>query len=84
MKAPNGNTSYLETFYEIVAFITNAENSYEDNKIKRIAYEEGTGALYETAKNWTDEFEEFYKDREWDGEFFEYIENFCNDKNEIR
>jgi hypothetical protein len=42
----------------------------------------GTGAVYELAEEWTDEFEELNQDRDdWDGEWFDKIESFCNSKN---
>ena len=74
---PNGFESWYETFYEIVAEITFwRHDPYPPLKIKNIADEYGTGGLYELAKELTDKFELLYKDREWDGEFFEEISEF--------
>lgn len=76
------NTSYLETYFEVVQFITNKENSLEDNIVKRTAFEGGTGALWELAEDWADEFEEIHKDNLWEEEmdFFETIEEFLCSK----
>lgn len=78
-KFPNGITSYLETFYEIVAEITLYVDfeglSNRDILIQGI---EGRGGLYELAEKLTDKFENLYKDKEWDGEFFDTIDDFLN------
>jgi len=40
----------------------------------------GRGALYELAEDWTNQFEERNKNRDWDGEFFDEIEQFITEK----
>ena len=68
---------YLETFYEIVA----AFYSYLDSKIlQNIEETQGRGGMWEFAIKLTDEFQELHNNREWDGEFFDEIENFLIDK----
>ena len=42
--------------------------------------EQGTGGMYELAEELTDEFEKLNADREWDGEFFDEIEEFITSK----
>lgn len=85
MKAPNGNTSYLETFFEIVSFVTLKREAIEllpDCEIKKTQNERGTGGFYELAEDWADEFEERHKAEDWaELDFFETIEAFCEEKN---
>lgn len=79
-KFPNGFTSWQETHFEIARFITSYD---EDNggTIGLVAIMQGIGGLYELAEDWTDEFEQLNKDRDWDGEFYDVINEFCNLKN---
>lgn len=79
---PNGFGSWQETHYEIVAAITYeiAHDDINDNLIYKTLRENGHGGLYELAEDLTDEFELLNKDREWDGEFFEEIERFLDEK----
>lgn len=74
-KFPNGITSYLETYFEVVSEMTRQEN-ISDSRVSKVAYTGGTGALYELAEELTDKFEQDNIDREWDGEFFDDIEEF--------
>jgi mevalonate pyrophosphate decarboxylase len=75
---PNGFTSWQETHFEIVSYISRQD---EDGVVGFTALMGGTGALYELAEDWTDEFERLNQDKGWDGEFFDEIELFCNQKN---
>ena len=83
---PNGFESWQETHYEVVAAITTELISYYERGvfnhelIRRTLTEKGHGGLYELANDLTDEFENLHQGREWDGEFFETIENFLNEK----
>lgn len=77
MKAVNGNASYLETFYEVVSYMTYYP---ESEGVKEVQERYGTGGLYELAEELADQFEEDNKDREWDGEFFDEIEDFLNNE----
>lgn len=82
------DTSYLETFYEVTSFIEAHLGNWEGNdEVESTILERyktgGHGSKYEIAEEWTNEFEELNKDREWDGEFFVDIEDFCRKKNEI-
>lgn len=73
--------SWHETHFEIVAEITKWDNDINPpNSIKKVQDEQGIGGLYELAKELTNEFETLYKDREWDGDFFDTIESFINEK----
>ena len=80
-KYPNGFTSWMETHHEVVTEITNALTADElepefKNKATRIREEQGTGGIYELAEELTDKFEQLNKGREWDGEFFDEINEF--------
>ncbi len=83
---PNGFASWQETHYEVVAAITTElmadyeYNEFHDDLIRITLREKGHGGLYELANDLTDEFELLNKDREWDGEFFEEIERFLDEK----
>lgn len=72
---PNGFESWQETHYEIVAMLT-LDIERGKNKATEISETEGTGGLYQLARQLTDKFENLHKGREWDGEFFEEIEYF--------
>lgn len=66
-------TDYLETFYEIVAGFYSSPDS---KVLQEIEEEQGRGGLWEFAEKLTDEFQEQYKNFEWDGEFFDIIDEF--------
>ena len=82
---PNGFTSWMETHHEVVAYITRQLelNDYmtEGTKVRQAHESQGTGGLYELSQDWTNEFETENKDREWDGDFFDEVEVFLNQKN---
>ena len=76
---PNGFISWYETFYEVVANITFwREGVSLPKRIKTVQEEQGTGGLYELAKELTDKFELLHKGREWDGDFFDEIDKFLD------
>jgi hypothetical protein len=83
---PNGFESWQETHYEVVAAITTELISYDEYSnfnhqlIRTTLQEKGHGGLYELANDLTDEFELKNQDREWDGEFFDEIERFLDEK----
>lgn len=83
---PNGFTSWYETFYEIVTeiavYLDKWNGHANDSRIVRALSEQGRGGQYELAKAWTDEFELINVGRQWDGEFYEEVEEFFKSKNE--
>lgn len=85
---PNGFESWAETHHEIVQYITMNEEVanavFTPNVVSKIRDDMGTGGLYELAMQWTDEFEEQNKGRDWDGDFFDRLEDFLSDKNKIK
>ena len=78
---PNGFVSWYETHHEVVSFLTlEYERDSVTSKVAEFLERNGTGGMYELARELTDEFETLNKDREWDGEFFEEIESFLMQK----
>lgn len=73
---PNGFTSWTETHHEVVRAIALADNGCTSVVVSSVAGMKGTGGLYELAEELTDKFEELHKDTEWDGEFFDVVEEF--------
>jgi len=66
-----------------VSYIQSHLRHYMDDKslIYDVYAKQGTGGMYELAIDWTNEFEEQNIGREWDGEFFDEVEEFCYTKN---
>jgi hypothetical protein len=52
----------------------------DDSLATKIQEKRGHGGLYELAEAWANEFEEKHKGREWDGEFFDEIDKFLDEK----
>ena len=67
-----------ETFYEITQFIN---NNLDNGYIKEVREANGVTALYEVAREWTNKFEKEHEGKEWDGEYLEYIDSFCEEMN---
>ncbi len=74
---------YLETYFEIVESITLAMQFDTDTVVHQVYAAQGRGGLYELAKQWTDEFQSLYGDREWDSEWLDVITDFFNSKNKL-
>jgi tRNA uridine 5-carbamoylmethylation protein Kti12 len=75
------NISWIETHHEIVSAIAISLHLDEpDTMFIKRNEEQGTAGLYELAEELTDKFELLNKDREWDGEFFDEIEEFIQSK----
>lgn len=70
---PNGFTSWFETSVEISEHMFNA---IETNKVEL----NGRGQLWELIENYTDEFENKYLNVEWDGDWFDTIDEFMQEK----
>lgn len=76
---PNGFDSWHETHFEVVQAITIEHTKDEPQGLVKERHEaQGHGGLYELAEELTSKFEELNKGREWDGEFFEEIEDFLS------
>ena len=75
---------YLESYYDIVEFITNQIILWDGSSAVVKRYEEqGRGGMYELAKEWTDIFMRDYEGVNWgeELEYYEVMETFLNDKN---
>lgn len=82
VKFPNGFRSWMETFAEVYEFITlERQKPSLKGVMKEVQEQSGTCGFYDLAQEWTAEFEAIYFKREWDGEFFEEVEEFCKKKN---
>lgn len=76
---PNGFISWTETHFEVVAHLIRTEN--QSGSLSKIRHEQqGIGGLYELAEDLTSEFEKKFEGREWDGDFYDEIENFLTAK----
>ena len=76
---PNGFTSWQETHYEVVSFLTLSLDREHDpfyEVLGKLMANKGVGHFYELAEGLTDMFEGLNCGREWDGEFFEELESF--------
>jgi hypothetical protein len=77
---PNGFESWQETHFEVVNFISLEYERNPNGNTAKVFENQGTGAVYELAKELTDEFEIMHNGKEWDGDFFEEIESFLMQK----
>ena len=77
---PNGFDSWVETHYEVSAEINWQFMKSDEDSIARLVREAhdagGHGFLYALAMELTDEFESINKGRQWDGEYFDELENY--------
>ena len=76
---PNGFDEWQETHYEIVQHFTLTLEK-ESSAAYRARDTAGHGELYLLAEDWTDEFENLHKGKEWDGDYFDFIEDFIVEK----
>jgi hypothetical protein len=74
-KFPNGFETWMETFYEVTCYLHDTV-SYSGTMANKTNESKGTGGLYELAEDLTDEFEKLYKDKEWNGEFLDTLNDF--------
>ena len=81
---PNGLTSYLETYYEIVAeitFIIISEIKTSHTKVDAIYTSQGRRGLYELAESLTDKFENFYCEEDFaELDYYETIDKFLEEE----
>lgn len=74
---PNGFTNWIETYYLVVETITDSLH-LSGNKAYVIQESNGLGGLWDLAKELTDKFELQYKGKEWDGDYFDTIDEFLD------
>lgn len=78
---PNGFTSWAETHHEIVSAVTLViERGRITSELEEIQLMSGHFGITEFCIDLASEFEELNRGREWDGEFYEEIESFINQK----
>jgi len=71
-------TEYLETFFEIAAFMTLCRNDNNNQFANLVNDTQGIGGFWELAEDWANEFQEIHKNNDWvEEEFFETIDAFC-------
>jgi hypothetical protein len=71
----------METHHEIVTEITERINDRTyTGWLRDEQKNNGFCAFYDVAEMLTDEFENKFKGREWDGEFWDEIEKFSKEK----
>jgi hypothetical protein len=77
-KFVNGFTSWIETYHEVVSFMTLQYERDADfsSRMSKVNEERGTRGWYELAEELTNKFENLHKGRKWDGDFFDEIEYF--------
>ncbi len=74
---PNGFRSWAETHHEIVSIITLFRmEAVMPEKLQAIQDRDGSAGFYDLCIELTDVFEDMNKGRQWDGEFWEEIEQF--------
>lgn len=78
---PNGFENWQETHFEVVqAIALEAAKDQPQGIVKLRQENQGHGGLYELAEELTDEFEKLNEGKNWDGEFFDEIEEFLEKK----
>ncbi len=77
----NGFDSWQETHFEISSAIgKEIAKDVMSSVITDVCEKQGRGGLYELAESLTNEFESLHSLREWDGEFFDEIDKFIDEK----
>jgi hypothetical protein len=77
MEFTNGFDAWQETHYEIVQAITIEHIKDEPTGTVRKRHDEqGHGGLYELANELTNLFEKENEGKEWDGDYFDTIDEF--------
>lgn len=80
-KFPNGFNSWMETHHEVVEAITlNLSKERYEGEVKRRYDAQGRGGIWELSEELTDKFEKLNKDREWDGDYFDELEEFLTEE----
>lgn len=74
---PGGD--YLETYYEMVSQLETLKNQ-PGNQVADVYDHGGTGSMYEMAEEWTDEFQREHEGKQWNGEFFDAVDRFVENK----
>jgi hypothetical protein len=78
-KFPNGFNSWRNTYFEVSGQLNHIINEGDDtwpSRIELIDKMQGRDGIYQLAEKYTDIFEQQYKDKEWNGEFYDVVEEF--------
>ena len=79
---PNGIFNWKDTFFEVsgmIAFMRYKQNGTDKRWDKLNDQLQGSPGFRDLAVSLTNQFEEMNTGREWDGEFYEEIEDFVED-----
>ena len=76
------NSEWQEAHFEIVSVIATELNKDEiTSKVIEDRYSaQGRGGMYELAEELTDKFQKLHENSEWDGDFFDAIEEFLQEE----
>lgn len=75
---PNGFESWHETHFNVVQHLVMTSEK-PGSLAEKTRQAQGTGGLYELAKDLTDQFEEKYKGYEWCADYFDKIDEFLSE-----
>ena len=82
---PNGFSSWAETHFEVVQFISSQEEGFVNNGtvIEYVREFLGIGGMYDLATEWTDKFEKENQGKVWDEHeiYFDALDEFLNREN---
>lgn len=77
---PNGFGAWQQSHFEMVCKIQTG--ALRRGSLSYLRHEaDGAGGLYQLATEMTDKFEQLYKGRTWDGDFYDTLEAFCESQN---
>lgn len=78
---PKGFRDWAETHYEMAVTINELSDSdMIPPKLEKILASEGLGGLYDLSIDLTNEFENTYQNRVWDGDWIDTLIEFINNK----
>ena len=83
----NVTTDWLETYAEVCFAIGNELGKDKDQAplIKHQYEEGGRGRIWELAESLTNEFEKMHEGQQWDGEWFDAVDDFLEERfNELK
>jgi hypothetical protein len=79
MSKPDSN--WIETHHEVVLLLDNITGDIENYPRLQDAWKhQGTGGMWELGEKITTEFCELHEDREWDGDWYDTLEDFVKTK----
>lgn len=80
---PRGFDSWRQAHFEVSSFIQKCLSEEHPGYIQELNDRHGCRTLSDEAQRWTDEFEQKYKDQDWEKlDWLETILEFCEEKNQ--